>query len=367
MLKFLLEKEFKQFMRNLVMPRMVLIMPLVMMTIFPLATNREVHDITIAIVDNDKSIYSQNLVNKIVSSGYFILSDYSNNYNDALKQVEKGKAYIILEIEKDFEKNIVREQTAIIIISANAVDIFKGSVGSSYLSNIIYDFSMELNEKLNYTATSSLINIIPLNKFNPTLNYKNFMIPAIMVMLVTMITCFLPTLNIVSEKEKGTMEQINVTPVNKFIFILSKLIPYLIMGVIVFTICIIIAKYMYHLEAKSGILALYIFTLIYVFVSSGLGLIISNYSYSMQQAMFVMYFFVMLLFFMSNLFSPVAYMPEWAQIIAAVNPLKYYGEAVRNIYLQGANINELYPQLIILVIFAVGLNILAVLSYKKSD
>lgn len=366
MLKFLLEKEFKQFMRNLVMPRMVLIMPLVMMTIFPLATNREVKDVTIAVVDNDKSIYSQNLVNKIISSGYFILADYSSTYNDALKQVEKGNAYIILEIEKDFEKNIVREKTANIIISANAVDIFKGSVGASYLSNIIYDYSVELNEKLNY-STSSLINIIPLNKFNHSLNYKNFMIPAIMVMLVTMITCFLPTLNIVSEKEKGTMEQINVTPVNKFIFILSKLIPYLIMGVIVFTICIIIAKYMYHLEADNGLIALYTFTLVYVFVSSGLGLIISNYSYSMQQAMFVMYFFVMLLFFMSDLFSPVAYMPFWAQVIAAINPLKYYGEAVRAIYLQGAAMVELYPKLIILIIFAVVLNILAVLSYKKSE
>lgn len=142
-----------------------------------------------------------------------------------------------------------------------------------------------------------------------------------MVMLVTMITCFLPTLNIVSEKEKGTMEQINVTPVNKFIFILSKLIPYLIMGIVVFTICIIIAKFLYNLDTKGGIISLYIFTFVYVFVSSGLGLIISNYSYSMRQAMFVMFFFVMILFFMSNLFTPVAYMPEWAQWIAHLIPL----------------------------------------------
>lgn len=367
MLKFLLEKEFKQFMRNPVMPRMVLIMPLVMMIVFPLATNRQVQDITISIVDNDKSQYSMELVNKITSSGYFILSDYRSNYSNALKSVEKGDAYLILEIEKDFEKNIVKEGSANVIISANAVDIFKGSVGASYLSNIIYDYSLELQEKLSFINTSPAINIIPLNEFNQTLNYKNFMIPAIMVMLVTMITCFLPTLNIVSEKEKGTMEQINVTPVNKFIFILSKLIPYLIMGIIVFTICIIIAKFLYHLDAKGGILSLYIFTLVYVFVSSGLGLIISNYSYSMQQAMFVMFFFVMILFFMSNLFTPVAYMPEWGQAIAAFNPLKYYGHAVRSIYLKGAVFSDMYRELIILGIFAVVLNILAVISYKKNE
>ena len=277
MLKFLLEKEFKQFMRNPVMPRMVIIMPLLMMIVFPLATNRQVQDIAISIVDNDKSQYSAELINKITSSGYFILADYSSNYNQALKSIEKGDTYIVLEIEKDFEKNIVKEGSANVIISANTVDIFKGSVGASYLSNIIFDYSLILSEKLSLNKSRQAINNIPLNEFNQTLNYKNYMIPAIMVMLVTMITCFLPTLNIVSEKEKGTMEQINVTPVKKFTFILSKLIPYLIMGIIVFTICIIIAKFLYHLDSKGGILSLYIFTLVYVFVSSGLGLIISNY------------------------------------------------------------------------------------------
>ncbi len=365
MLKYLLEKEFKQFIRNPVMPRMVLIMPLVMMIVFPLATNRQVQDITISIVDNDKSQYSMELVNKITSSGYFILADYSSNYSTALKSVEKGDAYIILE--KDFEKNIVKEGSANVIISANAVDMFKGSMGASYLSNIIYGYTLELQEKLALINSAHAINIIPLNEFNQTLNYKNFMIPAIMVMLVTMITCFLPTLNIVSEKEKGTMEQINVTPVNKFIFILSKLIPYLIMGIVVFTICIIIAKFLYNLDTKGGIISLYIFTFVYVFVSSGLGLIISNYSYSMQQAMFVMFFFVMILFFMSNLFTPAAYMPEWAQWIAAFNPLKYYGHAVRSIYLKGAVFSDMYRELIILGIFAVVLNTLAVISYKKNE
>ena len=132
MLKYLLEKEFKQFIRNPVMPRMVLIMPLVMMIVFPLATNRQVQDITISIVDNDKSQYSMELVNKITSSGYFILADYSSNYSTALKSVEKGDAYIILEIEKDFEKNIVKEGSANVIISANAVDMFKGSMGAIF-------------------------------------------------------------------------------------------------------------------------------------------------------------------------------------------------------------------------------------------
>ena len=245
--------------------------------------------------------------------------------------------------------------------------LFKGSMGASYLSNIIYGYTLELQEKLALINSAHAINIIPLNEFNQTLNYKNFMIPAIMVMLVTMITCFLPTLNIVSEKEKGTMEQINVTPVNKFIFILSKLIPYLIMGIVVFTICIIIAKFLYNLDTKGGIISLYIFTFVYVFVSSGLGLIISNYSYSMQQAMFVMFFFVMILFFMSNLFTPAAYMPEWAQWIASFNPLKYYGHAVRSIYLKGAVFSDMYRELIILGIFAVVLNTLAVISYKKNE
>ncbi len=367
MLKFLLEKEFKQFLRNPVIPRMVVIMPLMMMLIFPLATNREVKNISISIIDNDKSAYSTELINKIISSNYFILKDYSVNYNNALKSIEKGETDIILEIEKDFEKNIIKESVANVFISANAVDIFKGSVGSNYLSNIIYNYVGILNERLTLNTNMPIINIVPLNMYNNSLNYKNYMIPAIMVMLVTMITCFLPTLNIVSEKEKGTIEQINVTPVHKFTFILAKLIPYLIMGILVFTICIIIVKLVYNLDSNGGILSLYIFTFVYVFVSSGLGLIISNYSYSMQQAMFVMYFFVIILFFMSNLFSPVAYMPEWAKMIATINPLKYYGHAVRSIYLKGATVIDLYKEFVILLVYALFLNIIAILSYKKNE
>lgn len=368
MLKFLLEKEFKQFMRNPVMPRMVILMPLIMMIVFPLATNREVYNINISVVDNDKSSYSEQMINKIISSSYFILSDYSQSYNLALKSMEEGRSDIILEIGSGFEKDLVKEGSASVTISANAVDIFKGSVGAGYLSSIIYDFSKDISVDINGTDEAiSLLETIPLNKYNQQLNYKLFMIPAIMVMLVTMVTCFLPTLNIVSEKEKGTMEQINVTPVNKFIFILSKLIPYLIMGILIFTICIIIAYFVYDFSPEGSYISLYIFTLVYVFVSSGLGLIISNYSYTMQQAMFVMFFFVMLLFFMSSLFSPASYMPEWAQLIADINPLKYYGHAVRSIYLKGAEFYDLFREFIYLVIYAVVLNLLAVLSYKKNN
>lgn len=368
MLKFLLEKEFKQFLRNPVMPRLVFIMPVLMMLIFPLATNREVSDVNIAIIDNDKSVYSERLINKIISSGYFILSDFPSNYDKALNTVEQGKTHLILEIEQDFEKNIIKEGVANLIISANSVDIFKGSIGASYLSNIIFDFSSDIRSELSGDSlTMPVINILPLNKFNEHLIYKNFMIPAIMAMLVTMITCFLPTLNIVSEKEKGTIEQINVTPVHKFYFILSKLLPYLAMGFIIFTMAIFIAQLVYDFYPKGDYLSLYIFTFIYVFVASGLGLIISNYSETMQQAMFVMLFFVMILFFMSSLFTPVDYMPEWGQWIGAFNPLKYYGYALRSIFLKGANFFDLYKEFIILVIFAISLNILAVISYKKNN
>ena len=295
------------------------------------------------------------------------MSDYSENYDHALNTLEHGKAHIILEIEQDFEKKLIKDGVSNLIISANSVDIFKGSIGASYLSNIIFDFSSDLKSEMSGAESAPLINILPLNKFNEHLVYKNFMIPAIMAMLVTMITCFLPTLNIVSEKEKGTIEQINVTPVNKFLFILSKLIPYLAMGFVIFTMTIFIAQLIYDFYPKGDYLSLYIFTFIYVFVASGLGLIISNYSETMQQAMFVMLFFIMILFFMSSLFTPVEYMPEWGQWIGAFNPLKYYGYALRSIFLKGSNFFDLYKEFIILVAFAISLNFLAVVSYKKNS
>lgn len=373
MIKFLIEKEFKQIFRNKFIPRMIIMMPLVMMLIFPWAANQEIRNIKLSVVDNDHTTMSGNLVRKVASSGYFMLSSVAGSNTEAMKDVEAGTADIILEIPSDFEKQMTDERHSTVMISANSVNGTKGTLGSSYLASILNDYSSELRADMLQGVSSSSVqeartfSIAPQYKFNPRLDYKVFMVPAIMVMLLTMITGFLPALNIVGEKEAGTIEQINVTPASRFKFILAKLIPYWCIGFVVLSICMLLAVFVYSLIPTGSLLTIYLFAMIYILVVSGMGLVISNYSDTMQQAMFVMFFFIMILLLMSGLFTPVGSMPDWAQFITIFNPLKYFIQVMRLVYLKGSGFFQMIPQFFALFCFALFFNVWAILSYRKSS
>jgi len=370
MIKFLIEKEFKQILRDSFLPRMIVGMPILMMLILPWAANQEVKNIHLSVVDKDHSTFSERLINKASASTYFHLTDVSPTNDKALQSIESGESDIILEIEPDFEKNLVTNGIAHVMISSNSVNGVKGGLSSSYLNAIVSDFAAEIREE-NATISGKnivpVINIVPQYRFNPHLDYKVFMVPALMVMLLTIISGFLPALNIVSEKEKGTIEQMNVTPVGKLTFILAKLIPYWIIGFLVLTICFIIATLVYGISLVGSLFTIYLFAGIYILVVSGMGLIISNNSSTMQQAMFVMFFFIMIVILMSGLFTPINSMPEWAQIITIFNPLRYFIEVMRMVYLKGSGIADLTSQLIALSLFAILFNVWAVLSYRKNN
>lgn len=370
MLKFLLEKEFKQILRNSFLPKLIIAYPIMAILVFPLAANFEVKNINLCIIDNDHSSYSKQLVQKVTSGGYFRLTEVSADYNQALKSIETDQSDIVLEIPANFERDLVREQNAKLMISANSVNGTKGGLGSAYLSGVIADFSNEVRSKwINASAfkPAKIIEIVPKNKFNPNLQYSIFMVPALMVMLLTMLCGFLPALNIVGEKESGTMEQLNVTPMTKKLFIISKLIPYWIIGFTVLTISFGIAFIAYGLKPAGNLATIYFFATLYILGVSGFGLVVSNYSNTMQQAMFVIYFFMLILILLSGLFTPVESMPQWAQYLTAINPLKYFMQVMRLVYLKGSGIAELSSQLIAISSFALVFNVMAILSYKKSS
>jgi len=369
MLRYLIEKEFKQIFRNSFVPKLIFAMPIVMMLVFPWAANQEVKGVKVSVIDNDNSTFSERLIHKLAASSYFRIVDFSQTNDKALNSVEVGDADIILEIQPGFEKDLMKTGNTKVLISANAVNAMKAGLGSSYLASILMDYAGELkNEYSEIHGKSATMGfkIEPNYKFNPHLDYKVFMIPALMVMLLTMIAGFLPALNIVGEKETGTIEQINVTPVKKLMFILSKLIPYWIIGFVVLSLCMGVARLVYGLQPAGSLLTIYFFASIYILVVSGMGLIISNYSNTMQQAMFVTFFFVMILLLMSGLFTPVASMPVWAQKATIINPLKYFIQVMRLVYLKGSAFKELLTPFFALCSFAVVFNAWAVVSYRKS-
>lgn len=382
MIKFLIEKEFKQLFRNSFLPRLILVFPCMIMILMPWAMNLEIRNVSLNIVDNDHSVTSRRLVDKISASTYFRLTALPDSYDEALKNVEAGDADIILEIPRDFEKDCTVGRSPHVLIAANAVNGTKGSLGGSYLSNIIQSYASEVvvlpargdmqgdvngmaNSKLSTPDSQPSTNYTTLNLFNPNLNYKLFMVPALMVMLLTLICGFLPALNIVSEKEVGTIEQINVTPVGKFTFILAKLFPYWLIGFVVLTICFILAWLLYGILPVGHFLVIYFFAILFVLSMSGLGLVISNHSATMQQAMFVMWFCMLILILMSGLFTPISSMPEWAQAITILNPLKYLMQVMRMVYLKGSGFTDMLPQLGALLAFVLFFNVWAVRSYRK--
>lgn len=370
MLKYLIEKEFKQFFRNKFLPRLVLALPLFTTLIFPLVANFDVNYINLSIVDSDKSPYSKHLVMKIESSGYFRITDVSDTYSLALESIEMNKADVILEIPARFEADLIREKEGKVMISANTVNGIKGGLGSAYLSAIIADYNSEIRSELMGTRGANLIpsfDIAPMYKFNPRLIYRLYMIPAIMIMILGLVCGFLPALNIVGEKESGTIEQMNVTPVSKIKFILAKLIPNWLIGLVVLTIAFFSAWVFYGFLPVGSFFTLYLFSAIFILAISGFGLVISNYAKTIQQAVFMIFFFVMAFIFMSGLYTPVASMPDWAQTLSNISPLKYIITVFRLVYLKGSALPDLLVPFFALTGFAIFFNGWAVLSYRKKN
>jgi ABC-2 type transport system permease protein len=352
------------------MPKMIFMFPIMVLLVFPWAASYEISNLNLSVIDNDHSRMSHQLVEAITASGYFKITNVSNGYNDALKSIEKNESDLVIEIPQHFEKDITTGTGVKVMISANAVNGMKGSVGMTYISGIISNFNQtNLSKQFPQTAKSGLmpIQIDEQYRFNKHLNYQVFMVPALMVMILTLVCGFFPAASIVFEKELGTMEQMNVTPVPKFTFIIAKLIPYWIVGIIAISIGVIISWLVYGLIPAGHFYVLYGFTIVYVFGISGLGIIISNYAHTMQQAFFIVFFFMMIFIMLSGLYTPVQSMPEWAQWIAAFNPLKHLTDVMRAIYLKGSGFGGLLKELIVLIAFAVFFNTWAVISYRKTQ
>ena len=371
MLKYLIEKEFKLIQRNKVLPIIIFVMPVVFLLLLPFAANFEVKNIRLAVIDNDHSNYSKRFIEKIGASRYYQIVANESHYDVALtNQIESGKADAILEIPQHFERDLTKQKMAKVLVSANAVDGMKGLMGTSYLVAIAFDFSKNISMELTaFNEVSPQQNIQITNRalFNPMMNYKAYMVPAIMMMLIVLMCGAMPAVNIVMEKETGTIEQMNVTPIKKFYFILAKIIPFWIIGLIVLTIGFIIAYLVYDLLPVGSFGTLYVAAAVFIFTMTGIGLVVSNKSDTMQQAMMIAMFFLIVFILMSGLLTPIASMPRWAQWLTYANPLRYYAEMMRFVYLKGCTIFDILPQLGALFAFAVGANLWAVISYKKRN
>ncbi len=342
MIRFLIRKEFLQIRRNAFLPRLIVLFPIVIMCVMPWVMQMEVKNIRVDVVDVDRTVQSQRLVHSIEASRYFIFNGQKGTYAEAMADIENGRADIILEI-RDGQY----------LIAANAVNGTKGSMGSAYLSQIV-------GGQLKQAAETLLL-------YNKGQNYKLYMIPALLAIVMMLMTGFLPTLNIVGEKEAGTIEQINVTPVPKWAFILAKLIPYWLIALFIITVCLLLAWLVYGLTPAGPVWIIYVLAMLLALFFSSFGLVVSNYSDTMQQAMFVMWFFIVCLMLLSGLFTPTRSMPDWAYATTYVNPMHYFIDAIRTVFIRGGGFAEVAHQVLALLAIGTAMAAWAVASYRKNS
>ncbi|MBQ9569062.1 MAG: ABC transporter permease [Alloprevotella sp.] len=347
-LKFLLQKEFLQIRRNAFLPRLIVAFPIVIMCVTPWVMNMEVKQIRVVAVDCDHTVRSQRLLHDLEASHYFTFNGQRATYQEALADVEHSKADVIVEI-----------RNGKYLIAANSVNGTKGSMGSAYLSQIIAQQDVAGQAPTGQGMAVKLL-------YNPHQNYQLYMIPALFAIVVMLMTGFLPALNIVGEKEQGTIEQMNVTPVSRWAFILAKLIPYWLIALFVVTMCLLLSWGVYGITPAGSVVWVYVLVILLAMFFSSFGLIISNYSETMQQAIFVMWFFVVCLMLLSGLFTPTRSMPSWAYLTTYVNPMHYFIDAIRTVFIRGGGFHEISLQLLALLCIGLSMGVWAVASYKKN-
>ena len=256
--------------RNRLLPIVFILLPIVMMNVVPRIATQEVRNLNIAVIDCDHSTLSSRLIQKLQASEFFNLYATCPNYLTAYNLLQEGSVDFIVTVENEFEHNLYRTGGADVMVTVNAVNGMKGGLGNSYLTRIVMQFAQELGYESG-AIPQSPVTVEPRYLFNATLDYKPYMIPALMAMTLMLLVGFLPALNVVGEKERGTIEQINVTPVSRIEFILSKMIPYWTAGIFIVGFSMLLAWKIHGVTPAGSVWLVFLFNIVFIFTISSLG------------------------------------------------------------------------------------------------
>jgi ABC-2 type transport system permease protein len=325
------------------------------------------------VVDEDRSATSRGLVDRLRAAGRFRLVESTPSAERADEAMMRRKAGVILHIPREFERDLVRTRTAPVQLVLNAEDGAAAGVTLSYAQRIVSEYASDLSAMpLLSTAAregpapgGGRLDVRARGWYNPDLDYRYYMVPGILVQLVTMVGTLLTALNIVREKELGTLEQLNVTPVTRGQFIAAKLIPLWSLGLVALTIGMLVSRYAFHVPMRGSVVIVFGTASIYLLAALGVGVLVSTMVSTQQQAMFVSFFIVLVYLLMSGLFTPVRSMPTWAQWLAQANPVMHFIEIMRAVMLRGAGLREIAPSLAILSTIAIAVFSLSVRQYAK--
>lgn len=362
---FILQKEFLQIFRNRLMVPIIFGVPVIQLLILAYAATFDLKNIRTFIVDQDQSPTSRGLTGKFKGSSFFTITGYSFTTEDGFLAIEKGKADVIIVIPSDFEKSLTNEKKTTVGLVVDAINGSSASLVNAYTSAIISDYNINLVTEIIGQKVKMPIRVEYSYWFNPELDYKTYMVPGILVLLVTLIGMFLSGMNVVREKEIGTIEQINVTPIKKYQFIAGKLIPFWIIALFELAFGLMVAKIFFNIPIVGSLWLIFAVAAVYLIAVLGIGLIISTISDTMQQSMFVSWFFIVIFILMSGLFTSADSMPEWAQAINVVNPIAYFIKIIRMIMLKGSDFYDILKSFMALVAYSFVAITVAVWRYRK--
>lgn len=361
----LIKKEFLQIFRNPVLWKLVTLLPLAELLVFPFAADMEIKYLNVAVVDYDQSSLTRDLTNTLAATKYFRLVNNVPNQQFGELAMKKNKVDIMIEIPPNFEMNVYRQQQPTIGITANAVNSMKAAIGVAYLQQFLGDYFKQSLQNNSQSVAANKAELTVSRWFNNKMDYKNAFVPGILAVLVSMIGAMLSTLNIVREKEIGTIEQINITPITKTQFFIGKMFPFWVIGMLEFFIGIWIMIFVFGIHIQGSLSALMLITAIFLLAMLGLGFMVSIFAENQVQSMFVMIFFFIVFILLSGLFTPLESMPQWAQIMNLVNPIAHFIVILKSIILKGSSLVDMRFYLLGMTIFAIVTNAITIVFYKN--
>jgi ABC-2 type transport system permease protein len=358
----------------------IIVLPLIQLLVLSYVATFAIKQSPVYVVDGDRTSTSRGVVRRLSASGLFKVIGQSASPDLADDAMLSGSATLIVTIPHDFERSLVRDGSAPLHLDVNAEKGSAAGIVQSYAAQILASYSDELSTEIHPNARSvrdgSTTIAPPVRGFgrietrlqelyNPTLNYKHYMVPGILVALVTMIGTLLTAQNIAREKEMGTLEQLNVTPITKAEFITAKLLPFLVLALLDLALGLVVGRLVFGVPMRGSLLLLFGAAGVYLVVALSIGLWVSTVVETQQQAMFVTFFILMIYLLMSGLLTPIDSMPHWVQLLSELNPVRHFVSIARSVLIKGAGLSEIVRPLGILVVYAMVVLTLSIRQYSK--
>jgi ABC-2 type transport system permease protein len=373
----ILRKEFIQAFRDPRMRTLLFLPPLVQTIVFGYAVNLDVDHARIAWMDMDRTPASRDLRERFEGSGRFDVVSLPRNEADVQKALDRSEAQAVVRVLPEFERDLKRGRPTQVQVLIDGTNSNTASLVSSYAAEIIAGYSSEVaagrqNVRVMTQSPGAAVNLsfpqVTARSrvwFNPDLYSRNYFVPGVIANIIMIVTMMLTALAIVREKEIGTMEQLMVTPVRPIELMLGKTLPFAIVGLFDVVLITIVALLLFHIPFRGSPLLLGVCSVLFLMTTLGAGLFLSTISQTQQQAMMANFFFTTPAFMLSGFAFPIRNMPVAIQYLTYLNPLRYFVEIVRGLFLKGVGISVLWPQMLSLAVFGVGVITLSALRFRK--